>query len=122
MVLRQPSAPVCCIAHHQLRCILHDPILAIDGSIRNTTEFRGPRRALSGFNWGFSIHNATFTYEPPAALAPSVWDGHRAFLAREHPSRAFVDGYRSHQRTLPPRSDPSLNVIPELSCRQACVS
>ena len=30
MVLRQPSAPVCCIAHHQLRCIVHDPILAFE--------------------------------------------------------------------------------------------
>ena len=47
MVLRQPSAPVCCIAHHQLRCILHDPILAIDGSIRNATEFRGSARTLA---------------------------------------------------------------------------
>ncbi len=58
-----------------------------------------------GFSWGFSIHNATFTYEAPAALAPSVWDGHRAVLAREHPSWGFADGYRSHSSTLPRRSD-----------------
>jgi hypothetical protein len=53
-------------------------------------------RALLGFSWGFSIDNATFTYEAPAALAPSVWDGHRAFLAREHPSWGFADGYRTY--------------------------
>jgi hypothetical protein len=49
-----------------------------------------------GFSWGFSIDNATFAYEAPAALAPSVWDGHRAFLAREHPDWRFADGYRNH--------------------------
>ena len=39
MVLRQPGAPVCGIAHDQLRYILHDPILAINGSpiARQTT-------------------------------------------------------------------------------------
>jgi hypothetical protein len=49
-----------------------------------------------GFSWGFSIDNATFTYEAPAALEPSVWDGHRVFLAREHPSWGFADGYRTY--------------------------
>ena len=39
MVLRQPSAPLCCIAHDQLRYILHDPILAIDGSITFRTPY-----------------------------------------------------------------------------------
>ena len=34
-------------------------------------------RALLGFSWGFSIDDASFAYEEPAALAPSVWDGHR---------------------------------------------
>ncbi len=53
-------------------------------------------RALLGFSLGFSIHNATFTYEAPVALAPSVWDGNRSFLAREHPAWGFADGYRSH--------------------------
>ena len=51
-------------------------------------------RAVLGFSWGFSIDNATFAYEAPAALAPSVWDGHRAFLSDEHPSWGFADGYR----------------------------
>src|SRR4029079_19683856 len=59
--------------------------------------------ALLGCSWGFSIDNATFTYEAPAALAPSVWDGHRAFLADEHPSWGFADGYHNHWRSLPPR-------------------
>jgi hypothetical protein len=53
-------------------------------------------RALLGFSWGFAIDDSTFSYEAPAALAPSVWDGHRAFLAREHPGWGFADGYRNH--------------------------
>jgi hypothetical protein len=53
-------------------------------------------RALLGFSWGFSLDNATFVYEQPAVLAASVWDGHRAFLAREHPSWGFAEGYRNH--------------------------
>jgi hypothetical protein len=52
-------------------------------------------RAVLGFSWGFSIDNATFAYEAPAALAPSVWGGHRAFLAQEHPSWRFANGYRN---------------------------
>ena len=80
---RDSRAPLAWTAHSFLAFITEDGA-------------RLEARALVGFSWGFSIHNATFTYEAPAALAPSVWDGHRAFLAREHPSWGFADGYRSH--------------------------
>ena len=80
---RDSRAPIVWTAHSFLAFI------AEDGE-------RLEARALLGFSWGFSIDNATFGYETPAGLASSVWDGHRSFLAREHPRWGFAEGYRNH--------------------------
>jgi len=57
---------------------------------------RREARAILGFSWGFSIRDEIFSYDSPAVLTQSDWDGHLSLRGREHPAWDFADGYHSH--------------------------
>jgi hypothetical protein len=47
--------------------------------------------ALTGFRWGYRLHDGTPTALPAEPTGPDRWAAHRPMLARDYPSWAFMD-------------------------------
>jgi hypothetical protein len=50
-------------------------------------------QAITGFSWGFTIKNQSFTFAPPVALGSQAWDSHLGLLRASYPAWAFDSGY-----------------------------
>lgn len=59
-------------------------------------EVRREARAILGFSWGFSKHEAEFEFSGPDPLEASGWDRHRAYLHQVYPDWTFAPGFHDH--------------------------